>query len=113
MEVHHMNNDDFTKQVTAKLDELARHHRNKAVVMNNVLDRIQDQPTSRFGNWKMTGFALAAAITGFVVVPNAFDVSNEAHAPQQVVISPKLSPQMMEDLDMLSVFGEDKNSHGS
>jgi hypothetical protein len=61
----------------------------------------------------MTGFALAAAITGFVVVPNAFDVSNEAHTPQQVVISPKLSPQMMEDLDMLSVFGEDKNSHGS
>lgn len=113
MEVHHMNNDDFTKQVTAKLDEAARHHRNKAVVMNNVLDHIQDKQTSRFGHWKMTGFALAAAITGFVVIPNAFDISPESQVPQQVVISPKLSPQMMEDLDMLSVFGEDKNSHGS
>ena len=113
MEVHRMNNDDFTKQVTSKLDGLAHNHRNKAVVMNNVLDHIENKPTSRYGAWKMTGFALAAAITGFVVIPNAFDVSNEPHNQQQVIVSPKLSPQMMEDLDMLSVFGEDKNSHGS
>ena len=40
-----MNNDDFTKQVTSKLDQLASHHRNKAVVMNNVLDHIHDKPS--------------------------------------------------------------------
>ena len=113
MEVHHMNNDDFTKQVTTKLDGIARNHRNKAVVINNVLDHIEHKQTSRFAHWKMTGFALAAAITGLVVIPNAFDLSKDAQTPQQVVVSPKLSPQMMEDLDMLSVFGEDKNSHGS
>jgi len=108
-----MNNDDFTKQVTAKLDHLAQHHRNKAVVMNNVLDHIQQKQTSRFSHWKMTGFALAAAITGFVIIPNAVDLSHEQQNNQQVVINPKLSPQMMEDLDMLSVFGEGSNAHGS
>ena len=113
MEVHHMNNDDFTKQVTGKLDGLARHHRNKAVVMNNVLDQIEHKQTSRFAHWKMTGFALAAAITGIVVIPSSIDVSKDTQKQQQVVVSPKLSPQMMEDLDMLSVFGEDSNSHGS
>ena len=107
------NNDDFTKQVTTKLDGAAHNHRNKVVVINNVLDHIQHKQTSRFAHWKMTGFALAAAITGFVVIPNAFDLTKDSHAPQQVVVSPKLSPQMMEDLDMLSVFGEDSNSHGS
>jgi len=109
-----MNNDDFAKQVTTKLDGLAQHHRNKAVVMNNVLDHIENKSPSRYGTWKMTGFALAAAITGFVVIPNTFDVSNKSHhSQQQIIVNPKLSPQMMEDLDMLSVFGEDKNSHGS
>ena len=113
MEVHHMNNDDFTKQITSKLDGTAHNHRNKAVVINNVLDHIQYKQTSRFSHWKMTGFALAAAITGFVVIPNAFDLTKDAQTPQQVIVNPKLSPQMMEDLDMLSVFGEDTNSHGS
>ncbi|WP_111858742.1 hypothetical protein [Acinetobacter sp. CFCC 10889] len=108
-----MNNDDFTKQVTSKLDGLARNHRNKAVVMNNVLEHIHDKPTSRFGHWKMTGFALAAALTGIVILPNAFDSEQTTPAAQHVVVTPKLSPQMMEDLEMLSVFGEDSHSHGS
>lgn len=106
------NNDDFTKQVTSKLDGLAQNHRNKAVVMNNVLEQIHHKAPSRYNSWKMTGFALAAAITGFVVLPNAFDTHDKPHT-QQVVVSPKLSPQMMEDLEMLSVFGEDNSSHGS
>lgn len=113
MEDHRMNNDDFTKQVTSKLDGLAHNHRNKAVVMNNVLDHIQDKSTSRYGNWKMTGFALAAALAGIIVLPNAFDTKPTSPTQQHVAVSPKLSPQMMEDLEMLSVFGEDKNSHGS
>lgn len=108
-----MKNDDFAKQVTNQLDKLARHHRNKAVVMENVLDRIQEKSLlSSFMTWKTTGFALAAAITGFVVLPNAFDLQDQPNN-QQVIVSPKLSPQMMEDLEMLSVFGEEKTTHGS
>lgn len=108
-----MNNDDFAKSVTSKLDQLAQNHRNKAVVMENVLDQIQDKPwSSRFMNWKVTGFALAAAITGFVVLPNAVELK-EQPTNQQVIATPKLSPQMMEDLEMLSVLGEDRSAHGS
>lgn len=107
-----MNNDDFTKKVTSKLDQLASHHRNKAVVMQNVLDHIHDKPSSFFSAWKMTGFALAAALTGFVVLPNVFDTSEQPQN-QHVIVNPKLSPQMMEDLEMLSVFGEEKTTHGS
>ena len=107
-----MNHDEFTKQVTSKLDNLATHHRNKAVVMNNVLDQIQHKRPSYFSGWKMTGFALAAAITGIVVLPESMQISGKPQA-EQIVVSPKLSPQMMEDLDMLSAFGEEKASHGS
>jgi hypothetical protein len=79
--------------------------------MNHVLDHIQQQKSSRFVYFKMTGFALAAAIAGIVVLPNSFDMSEK---PQnQVVVTPKLSPQMVEDLEMLMVLGEDKVPHGS
>ena len=106
-----MKQDDFLKQVTSKLDGLARHHQDKAAVMNHVLDNIQDKKTSRYGLWKMSGFALAAAIAGFVVLPNSMDMTTQ---PQNQAVSvPKLSPQMVEDLEMLMVLGEDKVPHGS
>ena len=107
-----MKHDDFTKQVTSKLDGLAQHHKDKADVMNHVLDQIQDKPMKHASTWKMTGFALAAALTGIVVLPNATELGNEPNS-QQVVVNPKLSPQMVEDLEMLMVFGEDKVPHGS
>lgn len=108
-----MKNDDFAKQLTSKLDQLAQNHRNKAVVMERVLEDIQPKPfMSRFSSWKMTGFALAAAITGFVVLPEVVQLDQKTDQ-QQVIVSPKLSPQMMEDLEMLSVFGEEKVAHGS
>ena len=59
----------------------------------------------------MSGYALAAAITGFVVIPNALDISNQPE--NQAIVTPKLSPQMVEDLEMLMVMGEDKVPHGS
>lgn len=106
-----MKQDDYLKKVTSKLDGLAQHHKDKAVVMNHVIEEIQDRDTSRYGLWKMSGFALAAAIAGFVVFPNSIDI---AEKPQnQVVVTPKLSPQMVEDLEMLMVLGEDKVPHGS
>ena len=106
-----MKQDDYLKKVTSKLDGLAQHHKDKAVVMNHVIEEIQDRDTSRYGLWKMSGFALAAAIAGFVVFPNSIDI---AEKPQnQVVVTPKLSPQMVEDVEMLMVLGEDKVPHGS
>ena len=103
--------DDFLKQVTSKLDGLAQHHKNKPVVMQHVLDDIQDQKSSRYGLWKMSGFALAAAIAGFVLLP--ISVTLDEKPQYQVVSTPKLSPQMVEDLEMLLVLGEDTVPHGS
>ena len=107
-----MNKDEFTKQVTSKLDQLAKEqHHNKMLVMNHVLDTVQKKPTSYYSIWKMTGFALAAAITCIVVLPNSIDLADK---PQnQVIVNPKLSPQMVEDMEMLMAFGEDRVPHGS
>ena len=106
-----MKQDDFLKQVTSKLDALAQHHKDKPVVMNQVIEEIQARETSRYGLWKMSGFALAAAIAGFVVLPNSMEMTTQ---PQNQAVSvPKLSPQMVEDLEMLMVLGEDKVPHGS
>lgn len=107
-----MNKDEFTKQVTSKLDQLAKEqHHNEMLVMNHVLDTVQKKPTSYYSIWKMTGFALAAAITGIVVLPNSIDLADK---PQnQVIVNPKLSPQMVEDMEMLMAFGEDRVPHGS
>lgn len=106
-----MKYDDFTKRVTSKLDGLADNHKDKVTVMNHVLDHIQERRSSYYSVWKMTGFALAAAITGFMILPNSVEFSEK---PQnQAIVSPKLSPQMVEDLEMLMVLGEDKVPHGS
>ncbi len=107
-----MKNDDYAKQLASRLDPLAQRHRNKAVVMNNVLAKIEDKSSSRYSIWKMTGFAVAAAIMGVVVLPSALEINDKGFS-QQVVISPKLSPQMVEDLEMLTVFAEDQVPHGS
>ena len=107
-----MNNDDHLKNVRNQLNKLADQQQiNKAVIMNNVLEHIQDKETSRYSLWRMSGFALAAAITGIVFLPNS--AVFESKPSTQAVISPKLSPQMMEDLEMLLVLGEDKVPHGS
>ena len=107
-----MKNDLFNQQVTKKLDTLAHEHRNKAVVMEKVLTEIVNKPRSYLGLWKMTGFAVTAAIMGVMVVPNVMQLNSKPYT-QQAITTPKLSPQMVEDLEMLSVFAEDKTSHGS
>lgn len=105
-----MNQDDFLKKVTSKLDGMEQQHKDKPVVMNRVLEEIQETKHSRFAFFKMSGFALAAAIAGIVVLPN---VANQEEPQTQVVSVPKLSPQMVEDLEMLMVLGEDQVPHGS
>ncbi|WOE31574.1 MULTISPECIES: hypothetical protein [unclassified Acinetobacter] len=106
-----MKQDDFLKQVTKKLDGLAYHHQNKPQVMNHVLDHIENKKTSRFGLFKMSGFAIAATLAGLIILPNSIDVTSQPD--NQVIVSPKLSPQMVEDLEMLMVLGEDTPAHGS
>ncbi|ENX13388.1 hypothetical protein F895_02692 [Acinetobacter sp. CIP 64.2] len=107
-----MKKDEFTNHVTSRLDQLAKEqHHNKMQVMNHVLDTIQKKPTSYYSIWKMTGFAVAAAIMGIVVLPSSLQLADQ---PQnQVVVNPKLSPQMVEDMEMLLVLGENKVPHGS
>ncbi len=107
-----MNKDEFTKSVTSKLDQLAKEqHHKKMLVMNHVLDNVQKKPTSYYSLWKMGGFALAAALTGIVVLPSSLQLNDKPQS--QVVVNPKLSPQMVEDMEMLMVLGEDKVPHGS
>ena len=79
--------------------------------MNNVLDQIHERETSRYGLWKMSSFALAAAIAGFIVLPNSVTLNEKPDT--QVISTPNLSHLMVEDLEMLMVLGEDKSSHGS
>ncbi len=105
-----MKQDDFLKQVTSKLDGMAQQHKDKPVVIHRVLEEIQDHQHSRFAFLKMSGFALAAAIAGVVVLPN---IATYDEPQTQLVAVPKLSPQMVEDLEMLMVLGEDKVPHGS
>jgi len=107
-----MKKDEFTKQVTSKLDQLAKQQQhNKMLVMNHVLDRVEKKPFSYYSIWKLTGFAVAAALTAVVVLPNSLHMTDQ---PQnQVIVSPKLSPQMVEDMEMLMVLGEGKVPHGS
>lgn len=107
-----MKNDDFEKHIIAKLDQLARQHPDKPLVMNHVLDHIHHKKWSERRTWKMTGFAVAAAIMGIFVLPHSLDINHKDYE-QQTIASPKLSPQMVEDLEMLSVFAEDQVSHGS
>lgn len=110
-----MKNDDFAKKITNRLDHLAENHKDKNVVMYQVLEKVHAEKARRHSIWKMTGFALAATLTGFLVLPNAFTMSEKSH-PQHAIVNNnanKLSPQMVEDLEMVMVFGEDQNSHGS
>lgn len=107
-----MKRDEFAKQVTSRLDQLAKEqHHNKMRVMNHVLDTVQKKPTSYYSIWKMTGFAVAAAIMGIAVLPSSLQLVDKQQ--NQVVVNPKLSPQMVEDMEMLLVLGEDKVPHGS
>ena len=108
-------NDDFTNQIIQKFEKLAQEHKDKNTIMNQVLDHVHHERHRRHNIWKMTSFALAATLAGFLILPNALNMHSKQQ-PQQVIVntnSNKLSPQMMEDLEMVMVFGEDKNTHGS
>ncbi|AOA57656.1 hypothetical protein [Acinetobacter larvae] len=107
-----MKNDDFNKQITSKLDELANNHQHKNLLIQQVMHRVHGENKASYSSWKLTGFAVAAAIMGIAILPSAIDMNSTGY-DQQVAVAPKLSPQMVEDLEMLAVFGEEKPNHGS
>lgn len=110
-----MKNDDFAKKITDQLNHRAKNHEDKHVVMYKVIEKIHAEKSRRHSVWKMTGFALAATLTGFIVLPNALNIPNKSQTQHAIVNNNanKLSPQMVEDLEMVMVFGEDQNTHGS
>lgn len=106
-----MQHDDLNKKIIDALETKAQQHTKKHVVMDNVFQRLEQKTHQKFNRWGLAGFALAAAITGFTIVPNT--VLTEGAQPQDMKVStPKLTPQLADDLEMLLVLGED-TTHGS
>ena len=106
-----MQHDDLNKQVIKTLESKAQNHVNKQRVMNNVFAKVEQRHHRKFNRWGFTGFALAAAITGFAILPN--NLLNEPKESHGITVnSAKLSPQLADDLEMLLVLGEDA-THGS
>lgn len=106
-----MRHDDFSKKIAQRLNQLAEQHQDKPQVMNHVLDHVQQRSTTQYGWLKMSGFALTAALTGILIFPNT-ETLNETPITQTQNVT-KLSPQLVEDLEMLRVLGEDNTQHGS
>ncbi len=104
--------DDFLKKITQKLDQAAQQHENKPILINNVLEQIQKRKDQRFGLWKVSGFAVAAAIASLLILPSSVENHIQPNTPTSVV-TPKLSPQMVEDLEMLSLLGDEVTAHDS
>ena len=99
-----MQHDDLNKIIEA-LDHKAKHHSNKHIVMEGVFQKIEEKHHQRFNRWGIAGFALAAAITGITILPtNMIPDSPETSAN---ITTPKLTPQLADDLEMLLVLGED------
>lgn len=102
----------FAKDLAQKLEIIAKSHQNTPVVMDYVLNKVYKPKKNYY--MKAMGFAIAAAIASIVVLPHAFNLKNDDHNAQISVTNPtKLSPQMVEDLEMVMVLGEDSRTHGS
>lgn len=104
--------DEFTKQIISKLNQAAYQHPDQADVAKYVLAEITPRKSHKVRVWAMGGLALAAALSGITVIPTLLP---NPHAEQmnQAVVAPKLSPQMIEDLEMLSLLGAESNNYGS
>lgn len=103
--------DPFLNKIVQTLEKQARHHPENDQVLNHVMDAIRPQPAARRHIWAMGGFALAAAITGISLAPNL--LSHQPSVEPQTVNTAKLSPQMIEDLEMLSLLGTETRKYGS
>lgn len=104
--------DEFTRQIVHALNQQAKQHPSRQLVIDHVMVAVQPVKKHRLRTWSMTGLALAAAISGISIVPNFFANTHQEKL-NEVVAAPKLSPQMIEDLEMLSLLGSENQKYGS
>lgn len=107
-----MQHDDLNKKVINALDQKAKTHEKRHVVINNVFAKVEQNRHHNLNRWGFASVALVAAITGFAILPT--NVLNEPDQPTNIAVntSTKLTPQLADDLEMLLVLGEDA-THGS
>ena len=104
--------DEFTRKIVQKLEQAARQHPEQDLVLNYVMQAINPRRVAKQRTWAMGGFALAAAITGIALLPNLISQQPNTQS-NQIAESAKMSPQMIEDLEMLSLFGMESDKYGS
>ncbi|RYZ98868.1 MAG: hypothetical protein EOO68_13240 [Moraxellaceae bacterium] len=105
-------NDPFIKNLIDPLEQEARQHPAQSDVMAHVMQAVQPRAPAKRHVWAMGGFALAAAITGLTLAPSLLS-HQPVVEPAQTMNTAKLSPQMIEDLEMLSLLGTDTQKYGS
>ncbi|SDB84997.1 hypothetical protein [Acinetobacter boissieri] len=109
-----MNKNPFEQKITKTLDTLAKQHPQSPQVISNVLKDIRDQKQRQRNGWKITSLAFAAVLASIIIAPNIFHIMSKDESTQTAMATTeKLSPQMVEDLEMVMVFGENNLRHGS
>ena len=104
--------DEFTRNIVRTLEQGAEQHPDKGIVLTHVMQAIKPRQSANRRTWAIGGFALAAAITGIGLAPNL--LLQQPHIPSnQIAESAKMSPQMIEDLEMLSLLGMENDKYGS
>lgn len=105
--------EEFTRNIVQKLEQAAQQHPEQELVLSYVMQAIKPRRVViKQRTWAMSGFALAAAISGIALLPNLISQQPNAQ-PNQIAESAKMSPQMIEDLEMLSLFGVESDKYGS
>lgn len=104
--------DEFTRRIVQALNQQAKQHPARALVVDHVMAAVKPVKRHRIRTWTMSGMALAAAISGISIVPSFFPNAHQEKL-NEVVAAPKLSPQMIEDLEMLSLLGSENQKYGS
>ena len=104
--------DEFTRKIVHKLELGAQQHPDQDLVLTHVMQAIKPRPAVKQRTWAMGGFALAAAITGIGLMPSLLSFQPSIQ-PNQLADSAKMSPQMIEDLEMLSLLGMESDKYGS
>lgn len=102
----------FVKHVVSKLEQQAKQHPMQQQVVEQVMLSIQHKTYHKPQSWALGGLALAAALTAISFAPDLLNNSQKITS-EQTVNNVKLSPQMVEDLEMLSLLGMEKANYGS
>lgn len=107
-----MQHNDLNNKVIDALNDKAKTHVKRHVVINNVFEKLEQKRHHHFNRWGFAGVALVAAVTGFAILPNNVLTEPVPSNTNFAVTTTKLTPQLADDLEMLLVLGEDA-THGS